>query len=90
MSSPSTRRWPRRPTGTGDGLSGEWECVTEEKDAEACMSACGGAGSASAQVYPLGAGGNPFSEPQCEVSCECENGTDVGGWIDPPEVQPSP
>lgn len=67
---------------------GEWQCVVDEVDKNDCAASCDGVSSTSAAVYPAGTGGNPNSEPQCKVTCDCEGVSDW--WIEPPAVQPMP
>jgi hypothetical protein len=71
-----------------DWWNGAWACSVEQADVDKCNLNCGlGGGVASAE--PRIPSNNPFFEPECEVECSCNDGTDGGTWIDPPQVLPA-
>lgn len=66
----------------------EWRCSTEQSDSSRCNNHCGiGGGDVSAE--PRTPSTNPAYEPECDVTCDC-NDQNVAGdsWIDPPQVLP--
>jgi len=65
---------------------GGWECQLEDKDLEACALVCGGVAHVeSMSTSASGPTSSYFSEPGCDVSCKCTDGSQ-GSWNDAPET----
>lgn len=66
-------------------IDGHWVCATSEIDAKKCNTMCGLAGgSVSAEVEVPS--NNPFAEPACVVTCDCNDSEVEHDWTDQPEV----
>ncbi len=68
------------------GREGGWVCQLEDSDFAVCTASCGGVAmveelstSASGPTYSY------FSEPSCNVTCKCIDGTTTV-TVDPPEI----
>lgn len=66
-------------------IDGHWVCTTSEVDAKKCNTMCGLAGG-SVSAEPEVPSNNPFAEPACTVTCDCNNSDAEAEWIDQPEV----
>jgi hypothetical protein len=67
---------------------GRWECVIEPRDLADCEFHCAPAGG-SVSTTTYGSNANPYWEPSCEVTCDCNGGDDNDStWVDYPEVLP--
>lgn len=73
-----------------DWWDGLWKCAVEQKDIDACATKCG----KDASLISVSAStdipsNNPYIEPGCDVTCDCNDGGSGSDftWNDPPQVE---
>jgi hypothetical protein len=66
-------------------VDGRWVCNTSDTDADKCDKMCGLAGG-SVSTTPEVPSNNPFAEPACTVTCDCNDSDSEYEWIDQPQV----
>lgn|GEM_PF-2353593 len=80
---------PQRAEAYFDFWTMRWYCAVEIKDWVTCEEKCGGRLAEPPTAKPTVNNNNPYSEPSCDVTCECLSG-DTIEYEDAPAVIPSP